>query len=433
MKFFIKNFILLSVMVFAGTVSAATIPINGSGSSIASFRNTDFGVVNFAPSGDGITVSDTGLSGYAWGEIIGWINMSPSEGGVANTCSGELSGYAWSERMGWINFNPTKSSVSIDLVTGNFSGDAWVENSGWLNFSCPGASCVNTDWRGCSSDDGGGGGNSVGSYVNIINFEKSKYSFEYTGGDFIIKAVLGKNNNGTINANISASSKTLVFGKDFNLSVENILSGDRGMNIIIKLSKEAIIDQEHTIKLWFDSISGGITTKNPETFITIKPKEIETTISQIPEDGFNPPPFSINTLFTQEGLANIFTNAISFGDQNSSSWFVEEAYAIGNGNSFSEPDPVCYILHRNILWVAFIKLLASLGLVSGILGFIFHYKEVININQHPLWRLPQVLFGSGFVANLFFLGNCYSYWEFYLTIAYIVLATLFFVVIRHPR
>jgi hypothetical protein len=76
------------------------------------------------------------LSGFAWGENIGWICFPTNGfGGVTLDASGNLSGYAWGENVGWINF-PTNSNggVSINTTSGAFSGYAWGENIGWVNF-----------------------------------------------------------------------------------------------------------------------------------------------------------------------------------------------------------------------------------------------------------------------------------------------------------
>jgi len=89
----------------------------------------------------GVVVSNTGLTGYAWGENIGWINLSPTNGGVLNDGAGNLSGYAWGENIGWINFN----GVKINPSTGAFSGYAWGENIGWINFNVSFA--VVTSWK----------------------------------------------------------------------------------------------------------------------------------------------------------------------------------------------------------------------------------------------------------------------------------------------
>lgn len=97
------------------------------------------GWINLAPAaGPGVTVTDTGLTGFAWGENIGWINLSPTGGGVANDGQGNLSGFAWAENMGWINFSPAGGGVHIDS-SGVFSGKAWGENTGWISFGSNGA------------------------------------------------------------------------------------------------------------------------------------------------------------------------------------------------------------------------------------------------------------------------------------------------------
>ena len=51
-----------------------------------------------------VIVSDSALTGYAWGENIGWINLNPALGGVHNDINGNLSGAAWGENVGWIYF-----------------------------------------------------------------------------------------------------------------------------------------------------------------------------------------------------------------------------------------------------------------------------------------------------------------------------------------
>ena len=133
----------------------------------------NIGWINFSPSqGPGVTVTDSAVAGYAWGENIGWINLAPTYGGVVNDGAGHLSGYAWAENVGWINFAPTGGGVTIDPATGVFSGDAWGENIGWINFA-PTYGGVTTSWR-PSIGSGGGGGTGTesqntptGSNVNI--------------------------------------------------------------------------------------------------------------------------------------------------------------------------------------------------------------------------------------------------------------------------
>ena len=68
------------------------------------------------------------LTGYAWGENVGWINFTDSTAVINNDAvvtTGELKGYAWGENVGWLNFNCLNDSscgtaqfgVSVNLTT----------------------------------------------------------------------------------------------------------------------------------------------------------------------------------------------------------------------------------------------------------------------------------------------------------------------------
>ncbi len=177
---FVSLMIILSsaLLVHAAT---GTIDPNNAGNYQALIENSELGSatsINFGKfttqSARNITVSDTELRGFAWGEGVGWIVMncadttsgcSGTNGNfkVANDGSGNLSGYAWGENTGWINFGPftnsSTSPVSIDTSTGEFSGYAWGQSIGWIAFDCGTAgSCVETDWRPAGGGGGGGGG-----------------------------------------------------------------------------------------------------------------------------------------------------------------------------------------------------------------------------------------------------------------------------------
>lgn len=128
-------------------------------STTAEFENTNYGSLNFkTTNGTPVVITDTAITGNAWGDIVGWINLNPTNGGVTNSCTGDLGGYAWGENAGWINFSPTNGGVTISPSTGEFSGYAWSENYGWINFACPGSACVKTDWSGCGSTSTSSGG-----------------------------------------------------------------------------------------------------------------------------------------------------------------------------------------------------------------------------------------------------------------------------------
>lgn len=107
------------------------------------------GWINASPTNGGVTVHFDGtsgyLTGYAWGENIGWIkvgdntggpyaNNSATDWGVNLDASGNLTGTAWGENVGWITFSPSNSVTTIDMTTGSFDGKAWGENIGWVSF-----------------------------------------------------------------------------------------------------------------------------------------------------------------------------------------------------------------------------------------------------------------------------------------------------------
>ncbi len=108
-----------------------------------------------------VTVSDTAITGYVWGDTVGWINLYPAnagpDAGVKNNCDGVLSGYAWGENAGWINFAPTFATgpdqPKINTTTGAITGTVWSENYGWIQLnSTDGTNAgLQTTWHGCST------------------------------------------------------------------------------------------------------------------------------------------------------------------------------------------------------------------------------------------------------------------------------------------
>jgi hypothetical protein len=128
----------------------------------ARFQESSFGTVNFNPANGSVIVTDSALTGNAWGDLVGWINLEPDEGGVLNDGNGNLSGHAWGENTGWINFNPANGGVTIDS-SGDFAGYAWSQNYGWIVFNCAtDSSCgtldhkVSTTWGVVSEACGNG-------------------------------------------------------------------------------------------------------------------------------------------------------------------------------------------------------------------------------------------------------------------------------------
>ena len=145
---------------------AANIDPQNSGRHYAYGEN--IGWITFKPAlGPGVTVSDSTVSGFAWSELAGWIDLDPTncqDCGVANDGSGRLLGWAWGQQLGWISFscentagcNSVSYGVSVDPATGTFSGSAWGENTGWIRFDSAGAAGFNvkTAWRADYDNDG---------------------------------------------------------------------------------------------------------------------------------------------------------------------------------------------------------------------------------------------------------------------------------------
>ncbi len=136
--------------------------------------NDNIGWLQFASSSSNVTVSDSGLAGYAWNANYGNISLNCSNTGscssvnygVTNTftsATATLAGYAWNDNIGWVSFCGGQSTsscpgtvsygVTIDS-SGDFHGYAWNDNVGWISFNCAdGGSCgtipykVNTTWQ----------------------------------------------------------------------------------------------------------------------------------------------------------------------------------------------------------------------------------------------------------------------------------------------
>ena len=145
------------------------------------------GRINMRPtiaSGGGaipVTITDTGITGYAFGDEIGWINFAPTIAPSSTSAyttvkvdpsTGVVSGFAYASVGSWINFAPTTATgnptvgVSIDS-NGKWNGWAWVSGAygGWLHFDCVTSSslCMETDWRKLANRAGSGSGGSGGS------------------------------------------------------------------------------------------------------------------------------------------------------------------------------------------------------------------------------------------------------------------------------
>lgn len=161
-----------TLVFFAGSSSLSASVDNGTIDS--TFRSAifpgGFGRINAGKYSDpilssyGVQIRDTELTGFMWGEQVGWINLNCQNRNtcgtnsfkVSNTKYGILSGYAWGENTGWVNFGPFSNNAATTITinnNGELNGYAWTQNYAWIKFSCdpldvdyPNA-CVKTDWR----------------------------------------------------------------------------------------------------------------------------------------------------------------------------------------------------------------------------------------------------------------------------------------------
>ena len=134
--------------------------------------------MDFGSSIGSVHITDTVLTGSAYGENIGWITLNPQTyGGVANNAEGTLSGYAWSENAGWIDFS--KVTIGSDGV---FAGSAYGENIGWITFGT-GNNKVSTDWRPSSARPSSSRGSKSGT-IKVINIVINDNGGAKTVADF---------------------------------------------------------------------------------------------------------------------------------------------------------------------------------------------------------------------------------------------------------
>ena len=73
------------------------------------------------------------MSGFAWGENIGWINFdggalaNPPNPARIDPAACRLRGYVWGENVGWINLDDATHYVGAFVLTGDVNADGVVE------------------------------------------------------------------------------------------------------------------------------------------------------------------------------------------------------------------------------------------------------------------------------------------------------------------
>ena len=131
--------VVMAITVFVAPAFAST--TDGTVDAVYKYAwGENIGWINFGTAIGNVHITDSALSGSALSETVGWINLD----NVINDGEGNLSGYGWGENIGWIKFNPTNGGAVINS-SGEFTGSALSETVGWIVFG--GDYKVKTDWR----------------------------------------------------------------------------------------------------------------------------------------------------------------------------------------------------------------------------------------------------------------------------------------------
>lgn len=128
------------------------------------------GWLNFLPNATvGAVVTETYLTGYAYGANFGWVrlgyvrpdnyhtysNLISTDFGVNVSATGLLTGYAYGANIGWINFEQTHGKPRIDPFTGIFTGFAYSANLGWISLDTPMSNLITSTITAPDSDGDG--------------------------------------------------------------------------------------------------------------------------------------------------------------------------------------------------------------------------------------------------------------------------------------
>ncbi|MBC7772583.1 MAG: hypothetical protein H7210_08835 [Pyrinomonadaceae bacterium] len=80
------------------------------------------------------------LSGFAWGENVGWVNFSggalavPSNAARLDFVGSRLRGFAWGENVGWINLDDAVTFVGFIPCRADFNHDGVVSSQDFFDF-----------------------------------------------------------------------------------------------------------------------------------------------------------------------------------------------------------------------------------------------------------------------------------------------------------
>ena len=168
-----KKILILFGILFLLTIVTAAVPLSCQNQNVWGWAWNDvIGWIDFCFDGTGnINVYSDRLGGYA-SSSVGYIAFDCATSPNGNICTasstfrvsnsnGYLSGFAWNDAIGWISFdchdlnqNPpcTTNYQVIINPNGEFTGWAWNDIIGWISFNCG-----NSGTLGC--DPGTGGSN----------------------------------------------------------------------------------------------------------------------------------------------------------------------------------------------------------------------------------------------------------------------------------
>ncbi len=161
---------------------------------------------------------DSSVSGWAWSETIGWIDMNS----VTIDQMGQFNGYGWSENIGWIDFNPNgpypeAPQNGVFLTSGNVIG--WAR-------AVAGDTVGSGGWSGWIKMSGSGYGVTVGE-----NGEFSGYAWG-GGGTNLDNAVIGWIDMSGVTTQLSddpdPDPENVVFLEIRILSGQGTVTGDQG-------------------------------------------------------------------------------------------------------------------------------------------------------------------------------------------------------------
>jgi len=150
------------------------------------------------PGSQGVRIHSGYLTGMIWAENFGFVslgqgpknlasytNLSGADHGVNLAADGTLSGYAWGENVGWLNFSggalaSPASAARLDFAANRFRGFVWSENLGWINLD---DATHFVGPRGCPGDANDDGVR-TGADLSVVLSQFGQLLEPWTGADF---------------------------------------------------------------------------------------------------------------------------------------------------------------------------------------------------------------------------------------------------------